>query len=65
MTSAFGVTVKSGWGCLVVLSGPVELPCLVENCRLELSDPAIPEARQPALARHAPKAASSLGSSRA
>jgi hypothetical protein len=44
---AIGFTVKSGWACAVLLAGPTSSPRLVDSCRVELSDPAIPEARQP------------------
>jgi hypothetical protein len=47
MTSALGVTVKSGWASVVVLSGPAASPVAFESVRIHLSDPAIPEARQP------------------
>jgi hypothetical protein len=45
--AAVGFTVKSGWASAVLLAGPTAKPRLVDSCRVELSDPAIPESRQP------------------
>jgi hypothetical protein len=45
--AAIGVTVKSGWACVVLLAGPAARPRVIDSRRIELSDPAIPEARQP------------------
>jgi hypothetical protein len=45
--AALGLRVKSGWASGVVLTGPLAAPRMVERCVLELSDPAIPELRQP------------------
>ena len=45
--AAVGFTVKSGWASAVLLTGPAAAPRLVDHCRVELSDPAIPESRQP------------------
>lgn len=45
--TAFGFTVKSGWACAVLLSGPTATPRVVESTRIDLSDPGVPEARQP------------------
>jgi hypothetical protein len=45
--AAVGFTVKSGWACAVLLSGAASSPVVVESRRVELSDPAIPDARQP------------------
>jgi hypothetical protein len=45
--AALGFTVKSGWAAAVVLAGPVDRPQVVDSRRLELSDPKIPDARQP------------------
>jgi hypothetical protein len=44
---ALGFTVKSGWAAAVLLGGPAAAPRVLDVQRLELSDPAIPEARQP------------------
>lgn len=45
--AAIGFTVKSGWACAVLVSGARISPVVVESRRVELSDPAIPDARQP------------------
>jgi len=45
--AAVGFTVKSGWACAVLVSGSGTSPVVVETRRVELSDPAIPDARQP------------------
>jgi len=45
--ATIGITVKSGWACVVLLTGPAAAPRVVDSCRIELSDPAIPESRQP------------------
>ena len=45
--AAVGFSVKSGWACAVLMAGPVASPRVVDSCRIELSDPAIPESRQP------------------
>ena len=45
--AAIGFTVKSGWACAVLLSGAAGSPVVVESRRVELSDPGIPDARQP------------------
>ncbi len=45
--AAIGFTVKSGWACAVLLTGPATSPCAVDSCRLDISDPAVPESRQP------------------
>jgi hypothetical protein len=45
--AAVGFTVKSGWASAVLLAGPTTAPRVVDSCRVELSDPAIPESRQP------------------
>jgi len=44
---AIGFTVKSGWASVVLLGGPATKPHVIDSCRIELSDPAIPESRQP------------------
>jgi hypothetical protein len=45
--AAIGFTVKSGWACAVLVSGSGASPVVVESRRVELSDPADPDARQP------------------
>ena len=47
MRATIGFTVKSGWACAVLVSGTADAPVLVETRRVELSDPANPDARQP------------------
>jgi hypothetical protein len=44
---AIGVTVKSGWASAVLLVGPATAPRVVDSRRIELSDPANPDSRQP------------------
>lgn len=45
--SAVGFTVKSGWACAVLIAGTPGTPRVLDCRRVDLSDPAIPEARQP------------------
>jgi hypothetical protein len=45
--AAIGVTVKSGWACVVLVAGSAARPRVIDSRRIELSDPAIPESRQP------------------
>jgi hypothetical protein len=45
--AAVGFTVKSGWACAVLIAGAPASPVLVESRRVELSDPANADARQP------------------
>jgi hypothetical protein len=45
--SAVGFAVKSGWAAAVLLIGSSTSPRLVDSRRIDLSDPAIPESRQP------------------
>lgn len=45
--AAIGFTVKSGWASVVLLAGPVSSPRVMDSRRIELSDPAAPESRQP------------------
>ncbi len=45
--AAIGFTVKSGWASAVLLVGPATAPRVVDSRRIDLSDPAIPESRQP------------------
>jgi hypothetical protein len=44
---ALGVTVKSGWACVVLVGGPAASPHVLDSQTVDLSDPAIPESRQP------------------
>ena len=45
--SAVGFTVKSGWASAVLMTGSATTPSVSDSRRVELSDPAIPESRQP------------------
>jgi len=45
--AALGFTVKSGWACAVLLAGSTDAAEVVDCRRIELSDPGIPESRQP------------------
>lgn len=47
MTAAIGLSVKSGWAAAVLLTGPVSSPSVADSRRIELSDPSVPDARQP------------------
>ncbi len=38
---------KSGWACAVLLTGAASAPRVVDSRRIDLSDPSIPESRQP------------------
>jgi hypothetical protein len=49
--AALGLTVRSGWAAGVLLVGPPAAPVVRDSRRIDLSDPAIPEARQPYHAR--------------
>ena len=44
---ALGFRVKSGFAIAVALRGPASSPSIVARRRVELSDPAAPETRQP------------------
>jgi hypothetical protein len=44
---AIGFTVKSGWASAVLLIGSATSPRVVDSRRVDFSDPAIPESRQP------------------
>jgi len=46
-TAAPGFRVKSGWAAVVLVAGPVGSPVLRDNRMIDLSDPRIPETRQP------------------
>jgi hypothetical protein len=45
--SALGFTIKSGWACAIILDGSGKTPQVVTSRRLELSDPADAQGRQP------------------
>jgi hypothetical protein len=45
--AALGFRVKSGWAAALLLTGPIHLPQLSDVQRIELSDPRLPETRQP------------------
>jgi hypothetical protein len=47
MGSALGFTIKSGWACAVVLDGTAKSPQVVTSRRIDLSDPADAQGRQP------------------
>lgn len=38
---------KSGWAAVVLLTGPATSPSVADSRRIELSDPSVPDARQP------------------
>ena len=46
-TAAPGFRVKSGWAAAVLLTGPIGSPALRDNRVIDLSDPRVPETRQP------------------
>lgn len=46
-TAAVGLRVKSGYATLVLLAGSASEPRVADRRRIELSDPARPESRQP------------------
>jgi len=45
--TAVGFRVKSGWAAAVVLAGPSSSPSVLHARQIELSDPRVPESRQP------------------
>ncbi len=45
--AAVGFRVKSGWAATVLLLGPVQSPKVLDVRVIELSDPSVPESRQP------------------
>src|SRR5215468_8861694 len=45
--AALGLRAHSGWAALVVVAGPLRSPVVIGRQRIELVDPAIPEAKQP------------------
>ncbi len=55
---------KSGWASAVLVTGLPASPVVVESCRIDLSDPAIPESRQPYHAGFATARGSGLALSR-
>lgn len=57
--AAIGFRVKSGWASAVLLAGPASAPSVMDRRRIELSDPATPQSRQPYHAGigHAPASA--------
>jgi hypothetical protein len=46
-TAALGFRIKSGWAAAVLLTGPIGSPALRDNRVIDLSDPRVPETRQP------------------
>jgi hypothetical protein len=44
---AIGLRVKSGWAVVVLVGGSEEAPEVIDCRQLELSDPGVPESRQP------------------
>jgi hypothetical protein len=45
--AAVGFSVKSGWASAVLVTGLAEAPVVVRSERVELSDPDVPDSRQP------------------
>jgi hypothetical protein len=45
--AAVGFTVKSGWAAAVLIGGDANAPRVLDSCRVEISDPEIPDAKQP------------------
>jgi hypothetical protein len=45
--AALGFTVKSGWAAAVLLGGPSSSPRVIDSRRVEISDPAVPDSKQP------------------
>jgi hypothetical protein len=45
--AAVGFTVKSGWAAVVLVAGSAADPVVSRSCRVEISDPEIPDAMQP------------------
>jgi len=46
-TAAIGFTVKSGWATAILVGGSAKSPRVLDSRRIDLSDPAIPDSRQP------------------
>jgi len=51
VVAAIGFRVKSGWATAVLLAGPIQGPHVLDRRAIDLSDPAVPESRQPYHAR--------------
>jgi hypothetical protein len=47
MQAAVGFRVKSGWATAVLLSGPIQTPQALARSIVDLSDPDVPESKQP------------------
>jgi hypothetical protein len=45
--ATLGFTVRSGWAAAVLLTGTPSSPRVLDSRRIDLSDPAMPESRQP------------------
>src|SRR5262245_53541460 len=45
--AAAGFTVKSGWAAAVLVCGTTANPRLIDSRRVDISDPGIPDAKQP------------------
>jgi len=45
--ATLGFRVKSGWATAVLLAGPVQSPQVLDHRVIDLSDPAVPESKQP------------------
>lgn len=45
--TTIGFRVKSGWAALVLITGELLPPTVLDSCRIELCDPAEPESLQP------------------
>ena len=45
--AAIGFRVKSGWAAAVLLEGPAASPHVLDRCQVDLSDPNVPQSRQP------------------
>jgi len=46
-TAGVGFRIKSGWAAVVLLTGSIDSPRLCDNDVVDLSDPRLPETRQP------------------
>lgn len=46
-TAGVGFRIKSGWAAVVLLTGSIDSPRLCDNHVVDLSDPRLPETRQP------------------
>src|SRR4029077_10653794 len=46
-TAALGFRVKSGWAAAVLLKGPARFPQLCDVRQIDMSDPQLPETKQP------------------